>query len=80
MYTVIQNERGLELVTSRSSVYGTSSQKFLYYPANTLRKSNVILRLYFGNLRKLFFLLMLMLRNLNYIRNPNVVITLDQLT
>ena len=24
-----------------------------YYPANILRKSNVILRLYFGNLRKL---------------------------
>ena len=28
------------------SVYGS-------FPANTLRKSNVILKLYFGNLRKL---------------------------
>ena len=48
-------------------------------PVNTLRKSNVILGLYFGNLRKLLSI-NVMLRNLNYVRNPNVVITLAQPT
>ena len=31
MYKVIVNKRGLELVTSRSSGYETSSEKFRYY-------------------------------------------------
>ena len=31
MDKVIKNKRGLELVTSPSSGYKTSSQKFLYY-------------------------------------------------
>ena len=48
-------------------------------PANTLRKPNVILQLYFGNLRN-YFQLTLMVGNLNYVRNSNVVITLAQLT
>ena len=56
-----------------------SNQTSSSSPANTLRKSNKILRLYFGNLLS-YFLLMLMLRNLDYIRNPNVLITLAQLT
>ena len=50
------------------------------YPVNTLRKSNVILWLYFSNLRKLLFLLTLMVRNLNYVRNSDVAITLAKLT
>ena len=33
--------------------YSTNYNIFKGNPANTLRKSNVILRLYFGNLRKL---------------------------
>ena len=31
-----------------------SQNRFCSFPANKLRKSNLILRLYFGNLRKLF--------------------------
>ena len=54
------------------------SPKSLYFclclfPANTLRKSNVILLLYFGNLRNVsYFLLTLMARNLNYVGCVNV--------
>ena len=47
-------------------------------PANKLRKSNVILGLYFGNLRKVLSS-NVVLRNFNYIRNPNVI-KLAQLT
>ena len=49
-----------------------------FNPANTLRKSNVILWLYFGNLRKLLSA-NVVLRNLNYVRNSSVAITLAQL-
>ena len=43
--------------------------------ANALCKSNLILRLYFGNLRKLLSA-NVVLRNLNYLRNLIVVVTL----
>ena len=54
-------------------------KKKLGFPANTLRKPNVTLWLYSDNLRKLLSA-NVVLRNLNYIRNPIVVITLAQLT
>ena len=48
-------------------------------PANTLRKSNVILRFYFGNLRKLLSA-NADVAHFNYVRNFNVPIPLAQLT
>ena len=52
--------------------------KMLACPANTLRKSNEILWLYFGNYLT-YSLVTLMLRNLNYVRNLDVATTLAQL-
>ena len=54
-------------------------KKKLGFPTNTLRKFNVILWLYSDNLRKLLSA-NVVLRNLNYIRNSIVTITLAQLT
>ena len=53
--------------------------KLVSNPANTLCKSNVILWLYFGNLRKLLSVT-LVLRDPNCVKNSDVAITLAQLT
>ena len=46
-----------------------------YNPANTLCRSNLIISLYFNNLRK-FSLLTLIARNLDYVRNSDDAIML----
>ena len=56
-----------------------SPNAYVRVTANISCKSNVILWLYFGNLVS-YFLLMLMVHNLNYVRNSDVAITLAQLT
>ena len=73
LFTILSLLKQLLCETLTANIYQYFKQNA--YPANTLRKSNVVLRLYFGNLRS-YFLLTLMLGNLNYVRNPNVVITL----